>query len=46
MTSLCPRPAMPDTDHLEILDRETLAPAMLAYLGRDAAATPPYNVRV
>nr|WP_294814155.1 alpha/beta hydrolase [uncultured Sphingomonas sp.] len=36
---------VPDTNHLEILDREVLAPAMLAYLERDQAVTPPFSVR-
>jgi hypothetical protein len=36
---------VPDTNHLEILDRDVLAPAMLAYLDRDQAATPPFSVR-
>lgn len=37
---------VPDTNHLEILDRDVLAPAMLAYLDRDTAATPPFSVRI
>jgi pimeloyl-ACP methyl ester carboxylesterase len=35
---------VPRTNHLEILDRTALPPAILGYLGRDEGFTPPFRV--
>lgn len=37
---------VPQTNHLEILDRTALPPAILDYLRRDEGVTPPFSVEV